>query len=391
MQLLPDDERGLQRALTLARDAAAFASPNPTVGCVLMRDGQILGEGAHIYDNRDHAEIVALKQAASLGHSPHRATACVTLEPCSHQGRTGPCADRLVAVGIGRCVVATMDPNPLVRGQGLAKLQRAGIEVVVADPASRIGEDARRLNDAFAFSIQHCRPFVTLKAAISRDGFLAPRQRERVAPHWLTGRAARADVQSLRHASDAIVTGIGTVLADNPSLTDRTGLPRRRSLLRVILDSQLRLPPEAAMLQGVESDVLIAASPLASEDREAALRACGAAVLRVPLATDGKHLDLHAVLQALHQRNIRSVLLEAGSALNAAFLEADLVDRVVLYRSQSVLGEGAIPFAAEYVSAETLEERLTAATRASFPHDDDSDQDDTRVIGYLHDPWQPVL
>lgn len=391
MSLLPDDERGLHKALDLARNAAAFASPNPAVGCVLMRDGQVLGEGAHIYDNRDHAEIVALKQAAALGHSPQGVTACVTLEPCSHQGRTGPCADALVAAGIARCVVATSDPNPLVRGQGLEKLRLAGIEVVVAEPPSQIGEDARRLNDAFAFSIQHCRPFVTLKAAVSRNGFLAPRKRTAIAPHWLTGMAARKDVQTLRQASDAIVTGIGTVLADNPSLTDRTGLPRRRALLRVVLDSQLRIPPEAVLLRDNANDVLLVASSTADETREAALRALGVDVLRVPLADDNERMDLAAVLQALHERQIRSVLLEAGSALNAAFLQAGLVDRVVLYRSPIVLGEDSISFAAGTAGADELEARLTATARRSFARDEDSGRDDVRVAGYLHDPWGDVL
>ena len=234
MQLLPGDERFLQRALELAREAAAFASPNPTVGCVLVRHGEIIGEGAHFYNERDHAEVAALKQAASQGFSPAGATAYVTLEPCAHQGRTGPCAVALLAAGITRCFIATVDPNPLVSGGGLLILRDGGVSIDVADPASAIANSARRLNDAFAFSIQHGRPFVTLKAAVSLDGYLAPPSTSRVErkPHWLTGEAARADVQQLRHNSDAILTGIGTILADDPSLTDRTGRPRRRPLLR---------------------------------------------------------------------------------------------------------------------------------------------------------------
>ena len=230
MRLLPADERGLRRALELASDASAFASPNPTVGCVLARpeSSTVLGEGAHFYDNFDHAEIVALKQARAAGHDLHGATACVTLEPCVHHGRTGPCSDALIAAGITRCVVATFDPNPVVRGNGLARLSAAGVEVLVLPADSELAQQARRLNDAFAFAIQHQRPFVTLKAAVSVDGKLAPPPGERsaTAPHWLTGSAARADVQRLRHASDAILTGVGTVLADDPELTDRTGLPR---------------------------------------------------------------------------------------------------------------------------------------------------------------------
>src|SRR6201996_2933730 len=258
MSLLPHDERHLQRALDLAQEAVGLASPNPTVGCVLVRDGAVLGEGAHHYDERDHAEIAALKQAASLGHTPLGATAYVTLEPCSHHGRTGPCADALIAAGISRCVVATQDPNPQVSGRGLAKLRAAGIEVTVG----LLQERARDLNEAFAHFIQHRTPFVTLKAALSVDGKLAPQPAARIPnqPHWLTGPAARHEVQLLRHAADAVLTGIGTVLADDPQLTDRSGLlgpnnlPRRRPLLRVILDSQLRIPLSSQMVRSASDD-----------------------------------------------------------------------------------------------------------------------------------------
>src|SRR6201996_8523911 len=280
MRLLPADERGLRRALELASEAAAFASPNPTVGCVLLRPETttVLGEGAHFYDNFDHAEIAALKQARAGGHDLHGATAYVALEPCVHHGRTGPCSDALIAAGIARCVVATADPNPLVRGQGLARLTAAGVEVLVVPADSEFAQKARRLNDAFAFSIQHQRPFVTLKAAVSVDGKLAPAPEMRTAtvPHWLTGSAARADVQRLRHASDAILTGIGTVLADDPELTDRTGLPRRRSLLRVVLDPGLRIPPDSKLVRSAAAerrkDLFVMCDEEASEERETELR-----------------------------------------------------------------------------------------------------------------------
>src|SRR5580704_3637890 len=248
----------MQRALKLATETVALASPNPQVGCVLTQsppDGgaaKIIGEGAHIYDLYDHAEIVALKQAAEHHHSTKGATAYVTLEPCSHHGRTAPCANALIAAGIARCVIATLDPNPLVGGQGIQKLRAANIEIALGV----LEQHARDLNDAFAYFIQHRTPFVTLKAALSADGKLAPPPAARYPnqPFWLTGPAARHQVQLLRHASDAVLTGIGTVLADDPQLTDRSGmqdparsgmqdparsgllgpnaLPRRRPLLR---------------------------------------------------------------------------------------------------------------------------------------------------------------
>jgi diaminohydroxyphosphoribosylaminopyrimidine deaminase / 5-amino-6-(5-phosphoribosylamino)uracil reductase len=393
MSFTSQDELNLTRALTLAREAAAFASPNPTVGSVLTRDDVILGEGAHFYDARDHAEISALKQAAALGNNVHGATSYVTLEPCAHHGRTGPCADALIAAGIARCVVATVDPNPLVSGQGLAKLRAANIEVVLLDPAHPIAQQARHLNDAFAHFIQHHHPFITLKAALSVDGKLAPPPSARTSatPHWVTGTAARADAQRLRHASDAILTGIGTILADNPSLTDRTTLPRRSPLLRVILDSALRTPPDSALLRNAASDLLILCSDdttQAPTERESALRACTAEVLRIP--TIHGHLDLNAALKALAERHILSVLVEAGSTLNGSLLRANLVDRLVLYYAESELGLHALPFATGFDSPYALQQRLTQVTRTTFPSDLAPNAEDVRITGYLHDPWANI-
>lgn len=387
MSLTPQDELHLTRALTLARDAAAFASPNPTVGCVLTHDNIVLGEGAHLYDVRDHAEIAALKQAAALGHSVRGATAYVTLEPCAHHGRTGPCSDALIAAGIDRCVIATIDPNPLVSCQGLAKLRAAHIEVVLLDPSQPVAQQARRLNDAFAHFIQHHRPFITLKAALSVDGKLAPppATRTTTAPHWVTGTAARADAQLLRHASDAILTGIGTVLADNPSLTDRTGLPRRRPLLRIILDTNLRTPLDSALVTSAHDDLLVLCSTNAPTDREANLRSRSAEVLRIP--TTNGHLDLHAALAPLAHRNILSLLIEAGSALNGTLLHANLVDKLVLYYAERELGLDAIPFAANFDSPYALQQRLTQTTHTTFPSDLTPRAEDVRITGCLHDPW----
>ena len=418
MSHTPQDELHLTHALTLAREAAAFASPNPTVGCVLTLNDLTLGEGAHHYDARDHAEIAALKQAAARSHNVRGATAYVTLEPCAHHGRTGPCSDALIAAGIARCVVATVDPNPLVSGQGLAKLRAANIEVVLLDPTNPLAHQARQLNDAFAFSIQHHRPFVTLKAALSVDGKLAPppSTRTATAPHWVTGTAARTDAQQLRHASDAILTGIGTVLADNPSLTDRTNLPRRRPLLRVILDTNLRTPLDSNLLVPTTSAVISTGAKRSGEtpvfpaanssstssvlilcsedvtisppDRESALRAHNAEVLRIP--TIHHHLDLNAALAALAQRHILSVLIEAGSNLNGSLLRANLVDRLVLYYAESELGLDALPFATNFDSPYAVQQRLTQITRATFPSDLVPNAEDVRITGYLHDPWANI-
>jgi diaminohydroxyphosphoribosylaminopyrimidine deaminase/5-amino-6-(5-phosphoribosylamino)uracil reductase len=388
--LQPQDELLLVRALELARGAEGLASPNPTVGCVLVgRTGEVLGEGAHHYADRDHAEIAAMKQAAALGRSVVGATAYVTLEPCSHQGRTGPCADALIAASIARVVVATVDPNPLVGGQGVHRLRDAGVEVLLA--AGPLVERARRLNDAFACFIQQRRPFVTLKAALSVDGMLAPPAAARsvVAPHWITGSEARSDAQRLRHRSDAILTGIGTVLADDPSLTDRSGLSRRRPLLRVVLDSQLRTPLQSRLVSSAASDVLLICAETADAGCEAALLARGAEVLRVPSVAG--RLDLAAVLQRLAERSVIGLLVEAGSAVNAAFLQAGLVDQLVLYYAESELGLSAAPFAAGYDSPYAVQQRLTQVTRAAFPSDVVRGAEDVRVTGYLRDPWSAVV
>ncbi len=380
-------ERALTRALDLAQAAAAFASPNPTVGCVLLRGNVILGEGAHFYDGRDHAEIVALKAAALAGHNARGATAYVTLEPCSHHGRTGPCADALVAAGVARCVVATIDPNPLVRGQGIAKLRAAGLAVDLLDPYAALAQRARRLIDAFAFSIQHQRPFVTLKAALSADGKLAPPSATRTAtaPFWLTGAAARADVAHLRHTADALLTGVGTVLADNPQLTDRTGLSRRRPLLRVILDGNLRTPVDSTLVQRAADDLLLVCDEDADPARRADLARYGLEVLPV-LALHSPE-GLRAVLGHLHERAIRSVLTEGGATLNGSLLRASLPDRAVLYYAARELGPDAVPFAYDGPSVFDLQQQLSTPTSELFPH---GTAPDVRIAGYLHDPWGDV-
>jgi diaminohydroxyphosphoribosylaminopyrimidine deaminase/5-amino-6-(5-phosphoribosylamino)uracil reductase len=372
------DQSFMQLALQLATYTIGLASPNPQVGCVLVKQNQIIAEGAHLYDQRDHAEIVALKQAAHSGIDVTGATAYVTLEPCSYHGRTAPCADALIESRIARCVVATEDPNPLVSGQGILRLRDAGIEVTVGT----LQQQARDLNDAFANFIQHHLPFVTLKAALSADGKLAPPPSQRTAtePHWLTTPEARQQVQHLRHASDAILTGIGTVLADDPALTDRTGLPRRRPLLRVILDTHLRIPLESQLVRSasyVASDLLIFCSDFAPVSRTAALMERGVQIKTIP--NHAGQLSLPAVLATLAERSILSVLLECGSQLNGAFLTHGLVDKAILFYGQSKLGDEAIPFAAGIQSPFIFEQTLHRITHSFGP--------DSCLTGYLHDPW----
>jgi diaminohydroxyphosphoribosylaminopyrimidine deaminase/5-amino-6-(5-phosphoribosylamino)uracil reductase len=394
MPFTPQDEPHLTRALALAQQALALASPNPTVGCVLTRNNTSIGEGAHLYDHRDHAEIAALKQAASLGHGTHASTAYVTLEPCAHHGRTGPCAESLIAAGITRCVIATLDPNPLVRGSGLARLRAAHIDAVLLAPTHPLAQRARRLNDAFAHSIQHHRPFVTLKAALSVDGMIAPppATRTTTAPHWLTGTAARADAHTLRHAADALLTGIGTVLADNPSLTDRSGLPRRRALLRIVLDTHLRTPLTSTLIQTAANNLLIVCAHDAPSTHEAALTAAGAEVLRLPsqLTAHSSQLELNSLLHHLHTRHILNLLVEAGSTLNTTLLRANLVDKAVLYYADRELGTHAVPFAAGFGSPYELQRQLTSTTRTTFPSNLPPNTEDVRITGYLHDPWSSI-
>jgi diaminohydroxyphosphoribosylaminopyrimidine deaminase/5-amino-6-(5-phosphoribosylamino)uracil reductase len=377
----------MRQALQLATESIGLASPNPQVGCVLTHQNKVIGEGAHLYDRFDHAEIVALKQAATHGHDPRGATAYVTLEPCSHHGRTGPCADALIAAGITRVVIATQDPNPVVRGngsgQGIARLRAAGIDVSVG----LLQAEARALNDAFAHFIQHHRPFVTLKAALSVDGKLAPPPAERLPnqPHWLTGPAARADVQRLRHAADAILTGIGTILADDPALTDRTSLPRRRPLLRVILDPHLRIPLTSQLVRTAQNDLLIFCNEAAPPDRVTHLERLGAEILPIP--SDQGRLSLSAVLRTLADRKILSLLLEAGPSINGAFLQHDLVDKAILFYTETELGPTALPFAHGIASPYLFEQSLKRIDRTPFAH---GAGEDARVTGYLHDPWANI-
>jgi diaminohydroxyphosphoribosylaminopyrimidine deaminase / 5-amino-6-(5-phosphoribosylamino)uracil reductase len=346
------DIRFMQRALELARKGIGLASPNPTVGCVVVgngaQNGQIVGEGFHQYDWRDHAEIVALKTA---GERARGATAYVTLEPCNIGGRTGPCTEALIKAGIARVVAATQDPNPKVAGRGFDAL-RAGDVVVDIGVCEA---EARRLNDGFACWIRSGRPFVTLKSALTLDGQLAiANQGKSKRRAWITSEESRAEVQKLRHASDALVTGIGTILADDPLFTDRSGLPRRRRLLRVILDAKLRLSPSSRIVKSADHDLLVfTAAPLKSA-KAIKLQNAGAELVRIPAKRS--LLDLKAILGELGERQTLSVLLEAGPRLNGAALSAQFVDRLFLFYATKLAGDAKVPFA-KGVSAAELDAR----------------------------------
>ena len=377
--LAGQDEFFMRRALELAAQTTALTSPNPQVGCVIVRTDanvEVIGEGAHLYDNYDHAEIVALKQATARGLSAFGATAYVTLEPCSHHGRTGPCAKALVEAGISRCVIATADPNPLVSGHGIQILRDANIQVTIGV----LQQQARDLNDAFAHFIRTKTPLVTLKTALSSDGKLAPPPASHFPsqPFWLTGTAARQQVQLLRHASDAIMTGISTVLADNPLLTDRTEESRRRPLLRIVLDTHLRTPRSSQLVRSANRDLLILTSATAPAWKIESLTQDGVEVEVVP--EHAGRLSLPAILAMLGERKILSVLLEAGSHLNGAFLRQNLVDKAVFFHSDIMLGDQALPFAQGTEQASFFEQSLLRPSIDAFGPD-------TCISGYLRDPW----
>ena len=338
------DERFMEHALELARKGVGLASPNPTVGCVIVNQGAIVGMGFHRYDWRDHAEIAALKQA---GERARGGTAYVTLEPCNHTGRTGPCAEALVNAGVARVVAAMEDPNPKTQGTGFARLRAAGIEV-----ESGVREDeARRLNEGFVKWITSGRPHVTLKAGLTLDGQLAlPGTGGTKRREWITGEEARAEVQRMRHAADALVTGIGTVLADNPFLTDRSGLERRRRLLRVVLDRRLRLPEKSRLAETADDDVVVFTAA-GNPGKAKRLERAGIEVVRVK--SRGKGLDVGTILKELGKREILSVLLEAGPRLNGSALAAGLVDRVTLFYAPRLAGTAATPLAALGKAAKT--------------------------------------
>ena len=325
----PADQPYMAQALRLAERGLYSTSPNPRVGCVIVRDGVLVGEGWHQRAGEAHAEVNALQQA---GTAARGATAYVTLEPCSHHGRTPPCTEALLAAGIGRVVAAMADPNPLVAGRGLAQLQAAGVAVDVG----LMADEAHELNIGFVSRMTRQRPWVRLKAAASLDGKTALQNGE---SQWITGPQARQDGHCWRARACAILSGIGTVRKDDPQLNVR-GVDTPRQPLKVIVDSRLELSPAARLLEA-GNVLLVSAGQAVAEvaEKAAALRERGAEILDLP---DGKgRVDLHALLHELARRGLNEVHVEAGSRLNGALLAAGLVDEVLLYLAPCLLGDTA--------------------------------------------------
>ncbi len=337
------DHQRLIEALALAESSFGLTEPNPRVGCLVGHaDGRVLGRGATQQAGGPHAEVMALRDAAAAGHDPRGATAWVTLEPCAHHGRTPPCCDALVAAGLARVVVAVADPFPQVNGQGIARLRAAGIEVVMADEA--MASAARDINIGFFSRVQRGRPWVRLKVAASLDGISAlPNGKSQ----WITGEAARRDGHAWRRRASAVLSGIGTVLADDPRL-DVRWVDTPAQPLRVIVDSRFRLPPTARLLDP-PGQVLVcgalgcagAATAWSTSSQaalQAALKARGAQCLNLP--GPAGQVDLAKLLTLLAQRGVNELHVEAGATLNAALLRQNLVDEVLVYLAPTLLGQG---------------------------------------------------
>ncbi len=340
MTLQEQDTYWMQRALELARRGIALTSPNPAVGCVILDcAGQVVGEGWHEYDLLDHAEVIALREAEQHAKARlHGGTAYVTLEPCNHTGRTGPCSEALIAAGLKRVVAATIDPNPNVAGHGADRLRAAGVDVTLGVCQA----EARRLNEGFARWIQHKRPSVLMKVAMTLDGRIAPPAGQHTAhqPFWITSETARRAVQPLRWQADAAMTGVDTVIADDPLLTDRSGFRRRRPLLRVVLDSALRMPLDCKMVNTANHDVVIF-TVTKDENRISQLRDRGIRVQVLP--AEAGRVPLGKVLDQLGIEGILTLITETGTRLNTALLDAGLVDRVHLFVSPQIMGSDAVP------------------------------------------------
>ena len=380
------DDRHLHRALELARAGIGLASPNPYVGAVITdAAGNVVGSGTYTYQGLKHAEILALEQA---GLKARGGTLYINLEPHAHQGRTPPCTDALIQAGVQRVVASMSDPNPKVSGRGFECLRNAGVHVEVG----HLDEQARSLNEAFARYIRHAVPLVTLKTAMTLDGKIAPPPAEALksdvgipAGGWITSEVARAHVQELRHQHDALLVGVGTILSDNPLLTDRSGRPRRRPLLRVILDSRLRLPLDSRLVQDAaircKKDVLVFCGS-ADANKIAQLEQLGVIVEKVSAFESDGRPDLAAILRRLAELHTTSVMIEGGATVNWTALAANAVDKVFFYYAPKILaGTGSIPFAGGTGFRQmTHAAHVKKITLHRFG-------EDFAIEGYLRDPY----
>jgi len=326
------DRRMMARALELAAKGVGRVSPGPLVGCVLVSAaGSVIGEGFYVYEDIKHAETVALEQA---GRNAAGSTAYVSLEPHAHHGRTSPCTDALIAAGVRRVVAPIEDPNPKVSGRGFAHLRTAGLDVC----CGLMAREAERLNEKYFHFMKTGRPFVHLKLATSLDGKIATRTGD---SRWITGEPARLKVQQLRHEYDAILVGAGTASADDPLLTDRSGLARRRQLVRVILDDGLLLKPKSQLAESAtEFPLLVFTNPNSDVSRKSELEKAG-----VEIFSDPAGRDLHRVLAELGSRALQSVLVEGGANVAGALLNAGLVDKVTFFIAPRLIGGREAPSA----------------------------------------------
>jgi len=326
---LLNDEFYMKLAIQLAEGASGQTGINPVVGCVLVKDGRIVGMGAHLKRGTAHAEIHALQMA---GAEAEDSTAYVTLEPCSHYGKTPPCSDRLIKEKVKRVVVAATDPNPLVAGTGLDRLRQHGLEVTTGV----LREEAERLNEAFNRFIMTRRPFVTLKTASTLDGKIATRTGD---SKWITGPDSRAYVHTLRHRNQAIMVGVGTVLSDDPLLTTRLDVPALHPI-RLIVDSALRLPLQAQVVTDKSAETIVLTTEGADPQKRLQLEAAGVTVLSCGA---GPKVNLNRALELLGERDIASILLEGGGKLNGAMLEQGFIDKLMLFYAPKIIGGDQAP------------------------------------------------
>jgi diaminohydroxyphosphoribosylaminopyrimidine deaminase/5-amino-6-(5-phosphoribosylamino)uracil reductase len=325
-----NDQRYMRLALQLAEAAQGQTDINPVVGCVVVKNGSIVGTGAHLKRGGSHAEVHALNMA---GKEAEGSTVYVTLEPCSHYGKTPPCADRLIEEKVSRVVVATVDPNPVVAGTGITKLQQHGIEVLVGV----MEQEARSLNLIFEKYMLSSLPYVTLKTACSLDGKIATHTGD---SKWISNDASRQLVHTMRHQHQAIMVGIETVLADNPSLNTRLSVPSLQPI-RIVVDSKLRTPNEATVVTAINGNrTIILTTELASAQRQIELEGLGVRIIRCGA---GPHVDLQLAMRKLGEQEISSILLEGGGRLNGAMLEAGLIDHIFLFYAPIFIGGSEAP------------------------------------------------